>query len=60
MFDRIAYALPFIMAGLLLLSLVTAIANGTQANWLTVAFVAVLLAVMLWRRGRVAGTERHP
>jgi uncharacterized membrane protein SirB2 len=60
MFDRIAYALPFIMAGLLLVSLVTAITNSGQANWLTVAVVAVLLALMLGRRGRVAGTERHP
>jgi uncharacterized membrane protein SirB2 len=52
MFDRIAYTLPFIMAGLLLLSLVTAIGGGGQANWLTVAVVAVLLAVMLGRSGR--------
>jgi hypothetical protein len=52
MFDRIAYTLPFIMAGLFLLSLLTVLANGSQANWLTVAFVAVLLALMLWRSDR--------
>jgi hypothetical protein len=52
MFDRIAHALPFIMAGLFLLSLLTAIANGGQATWLTVIFITGLLALMLGRSGR--------
>jgi hypothetical protein len=60
MLGQIARILPFIMLGLLLLNLLTAIADGGRANWLSVAVIAGLLAVMLWRRGRVAGTERHP
>jgi hypothetical protein len=49
--------LPFILAGLLLLNLVTAIAAGGRANWLAVAFVALLLALMLFRRTRVASPD---
>jgi hydrogenase-4 membrane subunit HyfE len=52
MFGQIARVLPFIMTGLLLLNLVTAIADGGRANWLAVAFVALLLALMLFRRSR--------
>jgi hydrogenase-4 membrane subunit HyfE len=52
MFGQIARVLPFLMAGLLLLNLVTAIADGGRANWLAVAFVALLLALMLFRRTR--------
>lgn len=59
MLGQIARILPFIMLSLLLLNLLTAIADGSRANWLSVAVIAVLLAVMLWRRGRVAGTERR-
>jgi hypothetical protein len=60
MFGRIARLFPFIMAGLLLLNLLTAIAEGSRGNWLAVAFIAILLAVMLWWRGRTAGTARPP
>ena len=60
MVGQFARVLPFIMAGLLLVNLVTAIADGTRANWLSVAFVAGLLALLLWRRARAAGTEPHP
>ena len=60
MFGRIARLFPFIMAGLLLLNLLTALAEGSRANWLAVAFVAVVLALMLWWRGRAAGAERRP
>ena len=60
MLHQIARLFPFIMAGLLLFNLLTALADGSRANWLSVAFIAVLLALMLWRRGRAVGTERHP
>jgi hypothetical protein len=60
MFGRIARLFPFIIAGLLLLNLLTAIAEGSRANWLAVAFVAILLALMLWWRWRTVGTERRP
>jgi hypothetical protein len=60
MFGQIARMLPFIIAGLLLLNLLTAIADGSRGNWLAVAIVAILLALMLWRRGRVVDIERHP
>jgi hypothetical protein len=60
LFDQIARLFPFVMAGLLLLNLLTAIADGSRANWLTVAFIAMLLALMLWWRGRAVGAERHP
>ena len=60
MVGRLARMFPFIMAGLLLLNLLTAMAEGSRANWLAVAFVAVVLALMLWWRGRAAGAERRP
>ena len=51
---------PVILAGLLLLNLVTAVADGTRAHWLMVAFLAVLLALLLWRSARAASTTPHP
>jgi hypothetical protein len=60
MFGRIARLFPFIMAGLLLLNLLTAMAEGSRANWLAVAFVAVVLALILWWRGRTVGAEHRP
>jgi hydrogenase-4 membrane subunit HyfE len=49
---QIAYLLPFILAGLLLAGVVTAMTDGGRANWLVVAFVALLLALLLFRRTR--------
>jgi hypothetical protein len=57
---QIASLLPFILAGLLLLNLMTAIADGGRASWLTVAVIALLLALLLVRRTRTAGDERQP
>jgi hypothetical protein len=60
MFGQIARFFPFLMAGLLVLNLLTAITEGSRANWLMVAVIAGLLAVMLGRRGRAVATARHP
>jgi hypothetical protein len=57
---QVAYLLPFILAGLLLLNLVTAIADGGRASWLMVGFLALLLALLLVRRTRADGDERQP
>ena len=43
---------PFIMAAVLLVNLVTAITEGGQGNWLRVAFVAAVLALTIWLRRR--------
>ena len=43
---------PFVLAGLLVFNLVDAIINGGRWNWLTVAFLALLLALMVWQRRR--------
>ncbi len=58
--SQIASWTPFVMAGLLLFSIATAIMAGGRANWLTVAVVALLLALMLFRRARADRSARQP
>ena len=43
---------PFILAGLLLTNLAIAIADGGRENWLMVALVAAILALLLVRHAR--------
>jgi hypothetical protein len=43
---------PYILAGLLLFNLAEAIAIGGRGNWIMVAFLALLLALTIWRRRR--------
>ncbi len=45
-------AVPFLLAGVLLLNLTSAIMNGGRARWLMVALLALMLALELWWRGR--------
>jgi uncharacterized membrane protein SirB2 len=57
--SQIAYWTPFVMAGLLLFSIATAVMAGGRANWLTVALVALLLALMLFRRALADRSDRR-
>ncbi len=41
---------PFILAGILLLNLAEAISDGGRANWLMVALLALILALLVWQR----------
>ena len=49
-----------ILAGLLLLNIAAAVAAGSRWNWLTVAFLAPMLALNLWWWGRTGGEPRDP
>jgi uncharacterized membrane protein YhhN len=60
MLHQIARLLPFFLAGLLLLNLLTATLDGGRANWLLVAVLALLLAGMVFWRTRAAGNARQP
>jgi hypothetical protein len=46
-------AMPFVLAGFLLGNLIGALTNGGRGNWITVALLALLLALIVWRRGHV-------
>ena len=46
---------PFLLAGMFLLNVANAIANGGRGNWLTVAMLAIILALSLWWQGRTSG-----
>ena len=43
---------PFLLAGILLFNLGDAIINGGRGNWITVAILALLLALLVWQRRR--------
>ena len=49
---------PFILAAILLVNLVTAITDGGQGNWLRVAFAAAGLALIIWLRRRADRSDR--
>ena len=49
---------PFILAAILLVNLVTAITEGGQGNWLRVAFAATALALVIWLRRRADRSDR--
>ncbi|MGD9510983.1 MAG: hypothetical protein AB7X49_20800 [Geminicoccaceae bacterium] len=50
---------PFLLAVLLVFNLLEAITGGGRENWITVAIIALLLAIVLWRRRR-ADPNRPP
>jgi hypothetical protein len=52
--------MPFILAGFLLLSLMTAIVDGGRGNWLIVALVALAVAANLWLRDRTTAAKGPP
>lgn len=51
---------PFILSGLLVYNLVDALVDPTRGNWLSVAIVALVLALVLWRRGQTNDTADPP
>ncbi len=60
MLERYRRVLPFILAGLLILNLVQAIVNGSRADWIVVAVMALVLALTLWWRRRAAHAPKDP
>lgn len=51
---------PVILAGVLVLQLIGAVTNNARGNWISVAIVALLLAVTLHRRPRTPDTKDRP
>lgn len=51
---RLDRAALLILTGMLLFNIAVAVAAGSRWNWLAVAFVALMLALNLWWRGRAA------
>ena len=60
MLEQYRRVLPFILAGLLVFNLVEDIINGGRANWITVAVMALVLALTLWWRRRAAQGPKDP
>lgn len=44
--------LPFVLAGGLVINLIQAITVGGRGNWISVAIIALLLALIVWQRRR--------
>ncbi len=53
-------ALPFVLTGLLLFTIVDATVNGGQGRWIRVAVIALVLALTLWWRRRVGEEPKDP
>ena len=51
---------PFILAGLLLFNILGAIISGGRGNWISVAVLALGLALILWQRRRKKDEPREP
>ncbi len=51
---------PFVLGGLLLLNLAEAITGGRREDWLMVAVLALILAVIVWQRRRRGEDPRDP
>ena len=54
----LARFLAIVAASMLLTALIGALRGGTQADWLTLAVVALLVALGLWIAARI--TQHHP
>ena len=51
---------PFVLGGLLLLNLAEAITGGRREDWISVAVLALGLALMVWLRRRRGDEPRDP
>lgn len=60
MYQQYRRLVPFILVGLLAYNLVQAVLDGTQARWITVGVIALVLALTLWIRARAADTNDPP
>ena len=51
---------PFVLGGLLLLNLAKAITSGMRTDWIMVAVLALVLALMVWQQRRKKDEPRDP
>ena len=51
---------PFVLGGLLLLNLAEAITGRRREDWIMVAVLALVLALMVWSRRRRGDEPRDP
>ena len=51
---------PAVLAGFLLFNLINAIINGGRGNWISVAVLALGLALILWQRRRRGEEPKDP